>query len=75
MVFLKLHIRIGNTAWKVRAFGLVSVFESGYPSLELGIVCSSFDTFSDILNNDALLKLTPTFYFHMADWQCFLFIY
>lgn len=34
MVFLKLHIS-GNIAWKVLAFGLVSVFESGYPSLEL----------------------------------------
>lgn len=57
MVFLKLHIINGNTAWKVRAFGLVSVFQSGYVSLELEIVCSLFDTFSDTLNNDALLKL------------------
>lgn len=57
MVFLKLHIINGNTAWKVRAFGLVSVFQSGYPSLELEIVCSLFDTFSDTLNNDALVKL------------------
>ena len=57
MVFLKLHVIIGNTPWKVRAFWLVSVLQSDYPSSELGVVCSLFDTFSDTFNNDALLKL------------------